>query len=104
MNLRKRIMLSLKYFRFQKLIMAEGGEAFNMWKTPAADVYLKIYIFNVTNSDDFLSGRDKKLRFQEVGPYVYKCVSNVKFIFKNIILEVGTYVLRAYYTIVHHIL
>ncbi|CAI6355260.1 unnamed protein product [Macrosiphum euphorbiae] len=52
--------------------MAEGGEAFEMWKIPSADVYLKVYIFNVTNSEDFLSGRDKKLRFEEVGPYVYR--------------------------------
>lgn len=51
-----------------------------MWKTPEAHVYLKVYIFNVTNRDDFLAGIDEKLRFQEVGPYVYRCVLNVTFI------------------------
>jgi len=88
-NLGKRIMLSLKCFRFQKLVMVEGDETFEMWKTPAAAVYLKVYIFNITNREDFLSGRDEKLRFQEVGPYVYRCVLNVKCMFKNIIL--GTF-------------
>jgi len=93
-------MLSLKCFRFQKLVMVEGDETFEMWKTPTAAVYLKVYIFNITNREDFLSGRDEKLRFQEVGPYVYRCVFNVKFIFKNIILDVSTYVLQAYHTII----
>lgn len=71
--------------------MVEGDETFEMWKTPEAAVYLKVYIFNITNREDFLSGRDEKLRFQEVGPYVYRCVLNIKFIFKNIILKVCTY-------------
>ncbi|XP_015379121.1 PREDICTED: scavenger receptor class B member 1-like isoform X1 [Diuraphis noxia] len=55
-----------------KLVMVKGDETFEMWKTPEAAVYLKVYIFNVTNREDFLSGRDEKLRFQEVGPYVYR--------------------------------
>jgi len=54
-----------------------------MWKTPEPEVYLKVYIFNITNRDDFLSGRDEKLRFQEVGPYVCRCVLNAKFILKK---------------------
>jgi len=77
--------------------MVEGDETFEMWKTPTAAVYLKVYIFNITNREDFLSGRDEKLRLQEVGPYVYRFVLNVKFMFKNNILEVGTYVLRVPY-------
>lgn len=63
--------------------MVKGDETFEMWKTPEPAVYLKVYIFNITNREDFLSGRDEKLRFQEVGPYVYRCVMNVKLIFKN---------------------
>ncbi|XP_027850047.2 scavenger receptor class B member 1-like [Aphis gossypii] len=55
-----------------KLVMVEGGEAFELWKTPQAAVYVKVYIFNVTNHEEFLAGIDKKLRFQEVGPYIYR--------------------------------
>lgn len=54
--------------------MAKGDEAFEMWKEPAAEVYLKVFIFNITNRDDYLSGKDEKLKFQEVGPYVYRYV------------------------------
>lgn len=43
-----------------------------MWKKSDVKVYLKVYIFNVTNRDEFLSGKDEKLKFQEVGPYIYR--------------------------------
>lgn len=60
--------------------MVNDDETYEMWKTPEADVYLKVYIFNITNREDFLSGKDEKLKFQEVGPYVYRYVrENVKF-------------------------
>lgn len=45
---------------------------FNLWENPPLDVYLKVYIFNVTNADSFLAGSDKKLKVEEVGPYVYR--------------------------------
>ncbi|XP_050438668.1 scavenger receptor class B member 1-like isoform X2 [Adelges cooleyi] len=54
-----------------KLVMAEGDEAFKMWKTPDVQIHLKVYIFNITNREEFLAGKEK-LRFQEVGPYVYR--------------------------------
>lgn len=54
--------------------MNKGDEAFEMWKAPEAEVYLKVFIFNITNRDDYLSGKDEKLKFQEVGPYVYRYV------------------------------
>lgn len=60
--------------------MSKGDETFEMWKTPEAAVYLKVYIFNITNREDFLAGIDEKLRFEEVGPYVYKYVLNNKFV------------------------
>ncbi|XP_037958648.1 scavenger receptor class B member 1 isoform X2 [Teleopsis dalmanni] len=54
-----------------KLIMSENGEIFNLWAKPPVDLYCKIYLFNVTNADAFLAGREK-LNVQQVGPYVYK--------------------------------
>ncbi|XP_012221741.2 scavenger receptor class B member 1 isoform X2 [Linepithema humile] len=55
-----------------KSTFGDGGEIFEMWRTPEVDLYLKVYLFNVTNRDEYLDGRDSKLRFQETGPYVYK--------------------------------
>nr|XP_016927607.1 scavenger receptor class B member 1 [Drosophila suzukii] len=35
---------------------------------------LKNYVFNVTNAEEFRSGRDSKLKVEEIGPIVYKIV------------------------------
>ncbi|XP_018301690.1 scavenger receptor class B member 1 isoform X2 [Mycetomoellerius zeteki] len=55
-----------------KTVFGDGGEIFEYWRKPEVNLYLKIYLFNVTNHDEYLSGEASKLRFQEVGPYVYK--------------------------------
>ncbi|KAG7212792.1 hypothetical protein KM043_013051 [Ampulex compressa] len=55
-----------------KVIFGEGGEIFEIWRKPEVDLYLKVYLFNVTNHEAYLSGKEDKLRFQEIGPYVYK--------------------------------
>ncbi|XP_030377493.1 scavenger receptor class B member 1 isoform X2 [Scaptodrosophila lebanonensis] len=54
-----------------KLIMAENGEIFNLWAKPPVDLYIKIYLFNITNAPAFLAGREK-MKVEQVGPYVYK--------------------------------
>ena len=33
---------------------------------------MRVYIFNVTNSEEWLSGKETKLRIDQVGPFVYK--------------------------------
>lgn len=43
-----------------------------MWQKPEVDLYLRVYLWNVTNKDEFLNGIDDKLKVQEVGPYVYR--------------------------------
>ncbi|XP_071450574.1 scavenger receptor class B member 1-like [Hetaerina americana] len=54
-----------------KATLREGGESFGIWRKPPVDLYLRVFLFNVTNKDEFLSGKEK-LRVQEVGPYVYR--------------------------------
>ncbi|CAH0385788.1 unnamed protein product [Bemisia tabaci] len=54
-----------------KVTFSEGGETYEMWRKPPVDVYLKVYLFNVTNREAFLQGKEH-LKVQEVGPYVYK--------------------------------
>ncbi|CAB3365605.1 Hypothetical predicted protein [Cloeon dipterum] len=63
------------------LTMSEGSFIFNLWLKPPVPVFLKVYIFNVTNADEFLKG-GVKLRLEQVGPYVYREVlehDDVKF-------------------------
>ncbi|XP_034935416.1 scavenger receptor class B member 1-like isoform X2 [Chelonus insularis] len=55
-----------------KVTFSDNGEIFELWRKPPVDLYLKVYLFNVTNREEYISGIDKKLRFQEVGPYVYR--------------------------------
>ncbi|KAG5320971.1 SCRB1 protein, partial [Pseudoatta argentina] len=55
-----------------KIVFNDGGEIFEYWRKPQVDLYVKIYLFNVTNHNEYLSGEASKLRFQEIGPYVYK--------------------------------
>jgi hypothetical protein len=40
----------------------------------------KVYVFNVTNKDDWLKGGGKvKLKVQEVGPLIYRQVLYIKY-------------------------
>ena len=55
-----------------KITFGEGGEIFELWRKPPVDLYLKVYLFNVTNAEDYMNGKADKLQFQELGPYVYK--------------------------------
>ncbi|KAI8037684.1 hypothetical protein M5D96_009489 [Drosophila gunungcola] len=57
--------------------MTEGGEIFNLWAQPPVDLYIKIYLFNITNAKAFLAGREL-LNVEQVGPYVYKEVMTHK--------------------------
>jgi hypothetical protein len=51
--------------------MAPHSMLFSIWKKLPVDIYLYVYIFNITNPEEFLSGKEK-LKVEEVGPYVYQ--------------------------------
>ncbi|XP_055543770.1 scavenger receptor class B member 1-like [Wyeomyia smithii] len=53
------------------LSMYEGSYLHRLWKKPPLDVFISIYVFNVSNADAFLRG-EEKIRVVEVGPYVYQ--------------------------------
>lgn len=55
-----------------KLIFAENGEIFNLWQTPPVELYIKVYLFNITNAEAFMRGDEPKMRVEQVGPYVYR--------------------------------
>ncbi|OAD57791.1 Scavenger receptor class B member 1, partial [Eufriesea mexicana] len=54
-----------------KLQMTPNSLIFELWKKPPIEVYLKVYIFNITNAEEFLKG-GKNLKVNEIGPYVYQ--------------------------------
>ncbi|XP_070496760.1 scavenger receptor class B member 1-like isoform X2 [Chironomus tepperi] len=39
---------------------------------PPFSPIIKVHVFNYTNIEEFVSGADKKIRIEEVGPYVYE--------------------------------
>ncbi|XP_063987990.1 scavenger receptor class B member 1-like isoform X2 [Diachasmimorpha longicaudata] len=55
-----------------KVVFGDNGEIFELWRKPPVELYLKVYLFNITNHEDYLAGKVDKLSFQEVGPYVYR--------------------------------
>ncbi|XP_043595440.1 scavenger receptor class B member 1-like isoform X2 [Bombus pyrosoma] len=61
----------MKLILNQELQMTPNSLIFELWRKPIVDVYIKIYIFNITNAEEFLEG-GVKLKVEEVGPYVYQ--------------------------------
>lgn len=51
--------------------MRPDSLAFELWKKPPIQIYIKVYIFNITNMEEFLKG-GVKLKVEEIGPYVYQ--------------------------------
>lgn len=51
------------------VVIQKGGEVYEYWQKPPVPIYLKIYMFNLTNQQEFLNGQ--KPSVNEVGPYTY---------------------------------
>ncbi|EEB19358.1 scavenger receptor class B member, putative [Pediculus humanus corporis] len=52
--------------------MLPGLPPYDWWKDPPDEVLLKVYVFNVTNSNEYSEGRDDYLRVEEIGPFVFR--------------------------------
>ncbi|XP_016838425.1 scavenger receptor class B member 1 isoform X4 [Nasonia vitripennis] len=55
-----------------KATFGEGGEIYEIWRAPPVDLYLKVYLFNITNHEAYMNREETKLKFEQIGPYVYK--------------------------------
>lgn len=55
-----------------KLTLYEGSFMYKLWQKPPLEVFIKVFMFNVTNYERFVQGLDAKLKVVEVGPYVYQ--------------------------------
>lgn len=68
--------LSIRY-NYVELIMKErirmrpGLPPLEWWRNPPINLYVSVTLFNFTNSKEFLSGEDTKLKLEEVGPIIY---------------------------------
>ena len=54
------------------LQLRNGSLSFALWQRPAVRAVYRIRVFNYTNVKDFEAGLARKLRVQEVGPYIYR--------------------------------
>ncbi|KAG8232897.1 hypothetical protein J437_LFUL012810 [Ladona fulva] len=55
----------------ERLKMVRGLPAYEWWRNPPDEVLLRVYVFNVTNGKEFLSGKEK-LKVEEVGPFIFR--------------------------------
>lgn len=62
----------LKESQFLLPVSISGLPAFDWWFDPPEEVLLKAYLFNITNSEEFMNGTDSKLKVDEVGPIIYR--------------------------------
>ncbi|XP_050297215.1 scavenger receptor class B member 1-like [Anthonomus grandis grandis] len=53
------------------LTLSDGSLFYKLWSAPPFNIYLKIYIFNITNSKEFLAGKEK-MNLTQLGPYIYR--------------------------------
>uniref|UniRef100_A0A8D8CT66 Lysosome membrane protein 2 n=1 Tax=Culex pipiens TaxID=7175 RepID=A0A8D8CT66_CULPI len=60
----------LNIFIMKNLRLWNGTLSFHYWQRPGVTRLTKVYIFNVTNPEGFLTGEKPKL--VEVGPFVYR--------------------------------
>ena len=54
----------------KQVALKEGNKAFDWWRAPPVSPQMHVYIYNVTNADEFLNNGEKPA-LQELGPYVY---------------------------------
>lgn len=60
----------VKYIIDNRVALQPGGESFGWWSKPPVEPHMKIYVYNVTNADEFLNNGSKPI-LDELGPYVY---------------------------------
>ncbi|PSN52676.1 hypothetical protein C0J52_06014 [Blattella germanica] len=61
------------YIITTKVTFSEGSLLYDLWTKPPVNMYVKVFVFNITNPSEFLTGK-AKMKLVEIGPYVYKHV------------------------------
>lgn len=53
-----------------QVVLRPGSQSFGWWSKPPVEPFIKLYVYNVTNADEFLNNGSKPI-LDELGPYVY---------------------------------
>ncbi|GAB6025711.1 scavenger receptor class B, member [Chamberlinius hualienensis] len=61
----------LEYFVTKFLTLEPSSQLYPMWKEPPLPIYISVYLFNITNRNEFPWNRSKP-SVQQVGPYVFR--------------------------------
>ncbi|XP_066584790.1 scavenger receptor class B member 1 [Prorops nasuta] len=71
------------YVILRQLRLWNGSLSFQYWQKPGVVRLTKVYIFNVTNTENFLQFNEKP-KLQEIGPFVYReDMEKVNIVFHN---------------------
>ncbi|XP_022119283.2 protein croquemort [Pieris rapae] len=54
------------------MVLAEGSTSFYIWRDIPIPMYLECFLFNITNTEDILAGKNVSLHVQQLGPYTFK--------------------------------
>lgn len=54
----------------QQVALAPGTDTYKNWQSPPVPIYDDIYLFNITNPEQFNNG--EKAVIEPVGPFVYQ--------------------------------
>ncbi|XP_045449356.1 scavenger receptor class B member 1-like [Melitaea cinxia] len=50
----------------------EGSFLFRMWENPTYELFSDVYIFNYTNTEEYLRGETSQLNLDEIGPFTFQ--------------------------------
>jgi len=56
----------------KSLVISPTSEKYYLWEDPPVSPEFRIYLFNITNAENWLKGSDLKIKVNQVGPFVYK--------------------------------
>ncbi|KAK0176727.1 hypothetical protein PV328_000837 [Microctonus aethiopoides] len=68
----RRGILSRKYTILSNLVITNNSQSFDWFIRPPVRAVYKIHIFNYTNVEDYETGKAKKLKVEDTGPYIYR--------------------------------
>ncbi|XP_050668711.1 protein croquemort-like isoform X2 [Leptidea sinapis] len=54
------------------MTLTNSSTSFSIWKDIPIPMYLECFLFNITNVDDILAGKNVSIHVQEMGPYVFQ--------------------------------
>lgn len=55
---------------FQNLVIEKNSPTYDQWISPKVPIHCAVYLFNLTNPDEFLAG--KRPILEEKGPYIFE--------------------------------